>query len=139
MVSNSDELKTTLLNVPTPDTTNISGNQAYSLSPFLRLISMLNTLKLENTFYKTENQTVKELKDLISKCAKDDAYFTAQCIVYSRCVGEGMRTINHLAATLLAENIVTGKHTRVWQYSCLNIQISSTAICKSNIVSFRYI
>jgi len=63
---------------------------------------MLNTLKLENQFYRSENETMRELKGLVTACAKEDAYLTAQCIVYSRCVGEGMRSINHLAASYLA-------------------------------------
>jgi hypothetical protein len=45
---------------------------------------------------------MRELRDLIEKIALKDPYFVAQCIVYSRCVAEGMRSINHLAAALLA-------------------------------------
>jgi 60 kDa SS-A/Ro ribonucleoprotein len=88
--------------VPKPDTKNRQGHEAYSLDKWLRLITMLNTLKLENQFYRSENQTMKELKDIVDECAKEDTYLAAQCIVYSRCVGEGMRSINHLAASYLA-------------------------------------
>jgi hypothetical protein len=63
---------------------------------------MLNTLKLENQFYRSENDTMRELKGLVTACAKEDPYLVAQAIVYSRCVGEGMRSINHLAASYLA-------------------------------------
>jgi hypothetical protein len=63
---------------------------------------MLNTLKLENQFYRSETETMKELKALVDTCAKEDPYLVAQCIVYSRCVGEGMRSVNHLAASYLA-------------------------------------
>jgi hypothetical protein len=63
---------------------------------------MLNTLKLESQFYRSENETMNELKTLVDKCAKEDPYLVAQCIVYSRCVGEGMRSVNHLAASYLA-------------------------------------
>jgi hypothetical protein len=45
---------------------------------------------------------MKELKSLVDVCGKEDPYFVAQCIVYSRCIGEGMRSINHLAAVYLA-------------------------------------
>lgn len=89
--------------IPKPDTTNLNGFESYSIENWLRLISMLNTLKLENQFYRSENQTVKELKNLIDILGKEDPYFVAQCIVYSRCMGEGMRSINHLAAVLLAK------------------------------------
>ena len=88
--------------VPTPNTVNRSGHAAYAIDKWLRLITMLNTLKLENQFYRSENETMRELKGLVTACAKEDAYLTAQCIVYSRCVGEGMRSINHLAASYLA-------------------------------------
>ena len=88
--------------IPKPDTTNRQGHAAYSLDKWLKLLTMLNTLKLENQFYRSENETMKELKTLVDSCAKEDTYLTAQCIVYSRCVGEGMRSINHLAASYLA-------------------------------------
>jgi hypothetical protein len=88
--------------IPKPNTNNISGNPAYQQDKWLRLLTMLNTLKMENQFYRTESQTMAELKALIHSCATDDAYLTAQCIVYSRCVGEGMRSISHLSATYLA-------------------------------------
>jgi hypothetical protein len=45
---------------------------------------------------------MRELKTLVDTCAKEDPYLVAQCIVYSRCVGEGMRSVNHLAASYLA-------------------------------------
>ena len=88
--------------IPNENTTNRQGYKAYSLDDELRLLSMLNTLKLEPQFYRSENQTMRELRDLIERIALKDPYFVAQAIVYSRCVGEGMRSINHLAAALLA-------------------------------------
>ena len=91
-----------LNSIPKENTTNRQGYKAYSLDDELRLLSMLNTLKLEPQFYRSENQTMRELRDLIERIALKDPYFVAQAIVYSRCVGEGMRSINHLAAALLA-------------------------------------
>jgi len=88
--------------IPAPNTTNIQGHKAYTQDKWLRLLTMLNTLKLENQFYRNESKTALELKSLITDCAHSDPYFTAQCIVYSRCMGEGMRSINHLAAVYLA-------------------------------------
>jgi hypothetical protein len=88
--------------IPKPDTKNRQGHAAYSQDKWLRLLTMLNTLKLENQFYRSETETMRELKGLVDECAKEDAYFVAQSIVYSRCVGEGMRSINHLAASYLA-------------------------------------
>ena len=88
--------------VPKPDTTNLQGFEAYSIENWLRLISLLNTSKLESQYYRSETETMKELKSLVDICGKEDPYFVAQCIVYSRCIGEGMRSINHLAAVYLA-------------------------------------
>lgn len=88
--------------IPTPSVKNRQGHAAYSLDSWLRLLTMLNTLKLENQFYRSETETMKELKALVDTCAKEDPYLVAQCIVYSRCVGEGMRSVNHLAASYLA-------------------------------------
>jgi hypothetical protein len=39
------------VNVPKPNTTNISGQSAYTLDPFLKLLTLLNVSKLENQFY----------------------------------------------------------------------------------------
>lgn len=88
--------------VPTPDTTNIQGYAAYSVTKWHRLLSMLNTLKLQPQYYRTETRTLNELQSLIKECAQEDLYLTCQCIVYSRCLGEGMRTISHAASVFVA-------------------------------------
>ena len=85
--------------VPKENTVNRQGFAAYALPEKLRLLTMLNTLKLQNQYYRTEDETMRELRDLVEHL---DPYFVAQAIVYSRCMGEGMRSINHLAAALLA-------------------------------------
>ena len=94
--------------IPKENAKNCQGCAAYSLSDELRLISMLNTIKLEPQFYRSENQTMRELRDLIERIGLKDPYFVAQAIVYSRCLGEGMRSVNHLAAALLAP-FISGK------------------------------
>jgi hypothetical protein len=40
--------------VPTPNTVNRSGHAAYAIDKWLRLITMLNTLKLENQFFSNQ-------------------------------------------------------------------------------------
>jgi len=95
-------------NIPKEDTVNRQGYAAYSLNDKLRLVSMLNTLKVEPQFYRSENQTMRELRDLIERIAVEDPYFVCQAIVWSRCIGEGMRTINHLAAAIVAP-FIAGK------------------------------
>jgi hypothetical protein len=90
------------MEIPKPTEKNRQGHAAYALDSWLRLLTMLNTLKLESQFYRSESETMRELKTLVDTCAKEDPYLVAQCIVYSRCVGEGMRSVNHLAASYLA-------------------------------------
>lgn len=92
-------------NIPTPDTTNQQGLPAYSQDKWLTLLTMLNTLKLEPQYYRSQTQTLKELQTLIDQCAKEDLYLTCQCIVYSRCLGEGMRTISHASSVFIAPYI----------------------------------
>ena len=92
-------------NIPTPDTTNQQGYAAYSQDKWLTLLTMLNTLKLEPQYYRSVTNTLKELQTLIDQCAKEDLYLTCQCIVYSRCLGEGMRTISHASSVFIAPYI----------------------------------
>lgn len=88
--------------VPVEDSVNRQGYAAYSLADELKLISMLNTVRIEAQAYRTESEVMRDLRDLIERIGLKDPYFVAQAIVYSRCKGEGMRAINHLAAALLA-------------------------------------
>ena len=100
--------KTNLVNankIPKPDTTNQQGYAAYSQDKWLTLLTMLNTLKFEPQYYRSQTQTLKELQVLIDNCAKEDLYLTCQCIVYSRCLGEGMRTISHASSVFIAPYI----------------------------------
>ena len=124
MKERNSQLKNVLGGIATPervkeaqsiaqyDATNQQGYQAYALEDELRLIGMLNTLKVENQYHRTENKTLEELQELIERLAMKDPYFVAQAIVYSRCVGEGMRTINHLAAVLVAPFIAGQEYAK---------------------------
>lgn len=98
----SVEIVREISSVPVEDSVNRQGYAAYALTDELKLISMLNTVRIEAQAYRSENQVMKDLRDLIEKLGMSDPYFVAQAIVYSRCKGEGMRAINHLAAALLA-------------------------------------
>lgn len=96
------------VSIPKEDTVNRQGHAAYSLSDELKLVSMLNTLKLEPQFYRSENDQMRDIRDTVEKVGLNDPYFLAQAIVWSRCMGEGMRTVNHLAAAL-ASPFLSGK------------------------------
>ncbi len=108
----SKETVATIASIPAEDTVNRQGYKAYSLSDELRLVSMLNTLKLEPQYYRNENQTMKELRDLIEKIGLKDPYLLAQIIVWSRCMGEGMRAVSHLAAALAAPFIAGNEYAK---------------------------
>jgi hypothetical protein len=51
--------------IPQMDTQNISEHDAYSLDKWFRLLSMLNTLKVEPQYYKKELDILNDLKLLI--------------------------------------------------------------------------
>lgn len=113
--------------VPVEDTVNRQGFKAYSLSDELRLIMLLNTVKVQPQFYRTENDTMKELRDLIERIALKDPYFVCQAIVYSRCAGEGMRTINHLGAALVSPFIAGQKFAKAF-YGAYNKKASKNGV-----------
>lgn len=91
--------------LPAYDTENTQGKEAYSLSDELQLLGMLNTCRLEPQAYRTIVETIQQLYGLISKVAAKDAYLVAQMIVWSRCCGAGLRSVNQLAAAMLAPYI----------------------------------
>lgn len=101
MVPNKEVVEE-IQNLPKEDTVNRQGHVAYSYEDKLQLIMMLNTLKIQPQFYRSENEQMQELRDLIERISLEDPYFVCQAIVWSRCLGEGMRSINHLAAALVA-------------------------------------
>ena len=111
-------------NLPTPDTTNLCGSPSYAVEDAMRLVSMLNTLKLEPQFYRSENETLTELGSLIRKVADRDPYFVCQAIAWSRSCGEGMRSINHVAAALVAP-FVSGTSWGKRFYSSFNTRTQS--------------
>ena len=95
----SKETVEEIKNIPQEDTVNRQGFFAYSLPEELRLLMLLNTTKLQSQFYRSDDQIMVELRDLVEHL---DPYFVAQAIVYSRCMGDGMRAVNQLGAALLA-------------------------------------
>lgn len=105
--------------LPKPNTKNISGKKAYKLEPYLELVSLLNTSKVEPQFYRKENEIISRLEKLIDKCAKEDLFFTCQIIIYSRCLGEGLRTINQLASIFIAKHLSGSKLAKRF-YSLFN-------------------
>ena len=122
-----------IANIREEDTVNRQGFKAYSIDDKLRLIAMLNTLKLQPQFYRSESVQMKELRDLIERIALNDPYFVAQAIVYSRCAGEGMRSINHLAAALLAP-YASGQEWAKRFYGAFNKKESKNGLVKGGCI-----
>lgn len=122
-----------VMSIKSEDTVNRQGFKAYSLDDKLRLITMLNTLKLQPQFYRDESEQMKELRDLIERIAVKDTYFVAQAIVYSRCAGDGMRSVNHLAAALLAP-YASGQEWSKRFYGLFNKKESKNGLVKGGCI-----
>ncbi len=85
-----------------PDTVNLAGGRAYSVSPRLELVSLLVSTFLGDDFYRTEAQTVARLRELVVRV--DDPRFVAQAALYARHAC-GMRSVSHLVAGELAKSV----------------------------------
>ena len=84
-----------------PDAINLAGGVAFSQTPELKLISILLTSFGKDQFYRSADDTFKELKSLIQQC---DKKFVAKASIYAR-KEFGMRTITHVIASELAKYI----------------------------------
>lgn len=91
--------------IPDYNTENLQGYDAYKQDKWLTLLTILNTSKVQDQFYRSQNELAAKLYSLIEECALEDKLLTAKAIVYSRCVGEGMRSINQLATVFLSKYI----------------------------------
>jgi len=80
------------------DTTNAEGAPAYTQSPELALVSHLQTSLVGNQFYRSEQQGVDQLAQLLEDVS--DKKFAAQATIFAR-REMGMRTVSHLAAVNL--------------------------------------
>lgn len=72
---------------------------------WISLLIMLNTQKLTDNYFETQQSVIEDLSMLIDQCAREDPYYTCQCIIYSKCQGTGMRAINNLAAAMISPYI----------------------------------
>jgi 60 kDa SS-A/Ro ribonucleoprotein len=82
-------------------TVNLAGGEAYKQSPELELVSILLTSFANDSNYRSADDTLKRLKELIKEC---DKKFVAQAAVYAR-TKFGMRSISHVVASDLAKHI----------------------------------
>lgn len=80
------------------DVRNLAGGKAYKESREMQLASLLLTSWGTDKYYQKANETTEVLKMLVRECDKE---FVAKAIIYARNTF-GMRTITHIAASLLA-------------------------------------
>lgn len=105
---------------PKRDTRNTQGKKAYTKDSFTHLLALLNTLKLDgDQFYRSESKAMQDVKSAVEDCARQDVYFTAQCIRWSRTNGEGFRSVTQLAAAHLAAYL-SGQDFAKYFYSRYN-------------------
>ncbi len=80
---------------PKANTVNLAGGQAYTQSDKLELVTILLTSFLEDKYYRSANQTVKRITELVTQIA--DKKFVAKAALYARREA-GMRSVSHLVA-----------------------------------------
>ena len=84
----------------TPDTINLAGGKAFSQTEKVELASILLTSFLKNQFYRSADQTIERLQQLLKSV---DPLFAAKAAVYARKVF-GMRSVSHLVASEIGAN-----------------------------------
>ena len=83
------------------DVRNLAGGKAYKESDEMQLASLLLTSFGDDKYYQKENEVYEQLERLIAVCDKE---FVAKAIIYAR-KQFGMRTITHIASSMLAKHI----------------------------------
>lgn len=83
------------------DVRNLAGGKAYKESDEMQLASLLLTSFGDDKYYQKEKDIYSQLEQLIEACDKE---FVAKAIIYAR-KQFGMRTITHIASSMLAKYI----------------------------------
>lgn len=83
-------------------TVNLAGGHAYTESTKLELLSLLFTSFLKNQFYRSADDAVVRIKELIAQ--EKDKKFVAKAALFAR--NElGMRSVSHLVASEIAKQV----------------------------------
>lgn len=83
-------------------TVNFAGGKAYAQTPRTELIAIVLTTFLKDQFYRTNENTMKQIKKLVDN--EKDKLFIAKLALFARHT-YGMRSVSHLLATLIAESV----------------------------------
>lgn len=89
--------------------TNLAGGTAYRESAKLELASILLTSFVQDQHYRSADDTLTRLKDLIT--ALPDKQFAAKAAIYAR-TKYGMRSISHVVAAEIAKQVKGEQWTR---------------------------
>ena len=81
-----------------PTEVNLMGEKAYKLDPKEELVSTVLTTFVQKSYYESENEILKRIKDAASKC---DPLFVAKLAIYTRDEAN-MRSSSHVLAGELA-------------------------------------
>lgn len=92
---------------------NLAGGKAYKEDYEMQFVVILLTSFIKDKYYEDSKTTIERIKFLISKCDKE---FCAKAIVYAR-REFGMRSVTHVAASLLAKHISKEKWAKDFFYS----------------------
>ena len=91
--------------VPKNRTINLAGGSAYSIDAEHELTSIVLTSFCDNQYYRSNDNTIKRIKELMPQCK---AKYIAKLALYAR--NEiGMRSITHVIASLLAPRLSSKK------------------------------
>lgn len=91
------------------NTVNLAGGEAFTETPKLELASLMLTSMLKDQFYRSADDTVKRLRELIA--AQPDKRFVAKAAIYARREA-GMRSVTHLTAAEIAKGVKGASWTR---------------------------
>ncbi|HVU18298.1 MAG TPA: TROVE domain-containing protein [Candidatus Didemnitutus sp.] len=92
-----------------PNAVNFAGGRALAETAKLELVSVLLTTFLKDEFYRTENQTMAQIRALIAKV--NDPLFVAKAAIYARHT-HGMRSVSHLVAGETAKTVKGAQWTK---------------------------
>lgn len=98
--------------IPNPTHEMLGGGIGYELSDKIHLLQILNMFMFKDSFYKSGGEFLSTLESLIERIGLTEPEFLVKAIIYSRCVGSGLRSINQVAAVLALPYIRGTKYAK---------------------------
>lgn len=85
-----------------PNTINMAGGTAYSMSTKLEITNLILTCLLQESFYETDKNKLARLESLFEKLPEQDKDFLGKLSIYAR-KEHGLRSISHVCASLISK------------------------------------